>query len=84
MVESEEKKDREALGKQEWGVILSMLISAGTLIFSVGVTWGTVSDHERRLGIVEREDREVGKKLAAIDANVQFLVNRARDEDNRE
>lgn len=71
------------LGKLEWGVIVSMLISAATLIFSVGVTWGTISDHERRLEIVEREDREVAKQLAGIDANVQFLVNRARDEDNR-
>lgn len=72
-----------SLGKLEWGVILSMTISAATLIFSVGVTWGTVTDHERRLEAIEKEDREVAKKLAAIDANVQFLVNRARDEDNR-
>jgi hypothetical protein len=74
---------KAALGKLEWGVIVSMTISAATLIFSVGVTWGTISDHERRLEVIELEDREVAKKLAAIDANVQFLVNRARDEDNR-
>jgi hypothetical protein len=84
MIESEDMGERKAaLGKLEWGVIVSMTISAATLIFSVGVTWGTISDHERRLEVIELEDREVAKKLAAIDANVQFLVNRARDEDNR-
>ncbi len=74
---------KAAVGKLEWGVIVSMMISAATLIFSVGVTWGRISDHERRLAVVELEDREVAKKLAAIDANVQFLVNRARDQENR-
>ena len=71
------------LGNLEWGVIVALLLSAGTTLFSAGILYGDVRDQDRRLTAVEAETKDSVTKLAAIEANVQFLVNRARDEDNR-
>lgn len=72
-----------SLGGLEWGVIISLLMSAGTTLFAAGILYGDVRDQDRRLTAVENEAKTSVTKLAAIEANVQFLVNRARDEDNR-
>ena len=77
-------EDRKiSLGGLEWGVIISLLMSAGTTLFAAGILYGDIRDQDRRLTAVEAETRDAGTKLAGIEANVQFLVNRARDEDNR-
>lgn len=78
-----ENQPKIALGNLEWGVIVSLLLSAGTTLFSAGILYGDVRDQDRRLTVVEAETKDSVTKLAAIEANVQFLVNRARDEDNR-
>lgn len=72
-----------SLGGLEWGVIVSLLLSAGTTLFAAGILYGDIKDQDRRLTAVEAEMKGAGTKLAGIEANVQFLVNRARDEDNR-
>jgi hypothetical protein len=72
-----------SLGKLEWGVIVALLMSALSTTFSAGVVYNDVRDHERRITSIEDDNKDVATKLAGIEANVQFLVNRARDEDNR-
>lgn len=71
------------LGRLEWGVIIALLMSALSTAFSAGVVYNDVRDHERRIEAIEDDSKGVATKLAGIEANVQFLVNRARDEDNR-
>lgn len=71
------------LGKLEWGVILSILTSAVSLGYTAGIVWNDVRAQERRITAIELETKAASPKIAAIEANVQFLVNRARDEDNR-
>jgi ABC-type nickel/cobalt efflux system permease component RcnA len=79
----EDEKPKIKLGQLEWGVILALVMSAGTTLFSAGIVYGDVRSQEKRITAIELEDKATAPKLAAIEANVQFLVNRARDEDNR-
>jgi hypothetical protein len=72
-----------ALGKLEWGVIVALLMSFTSSVFTFGILWNQVQDLDRRTGVIEVETKETVKKLAAIEANTNFLVNRARDEDGR-
>jgi hypothetical protein len=72
-----------SLGKMEWGVIVALFMSITSSVFTFGILWNQVQDLDRRTGAIEGENRDTVRKLAAIEANTNFLVNRARDEDNR-
>ena len=66
--------------KSEWGVVFSVLASAGSIVFSAGVVYGDLRDHERRLEIQEVKMDGIIPKVERIDANVTFLAEQARDE----
>jgi len=72
-----------SLGKMEWGVIVALFMSITSSVFTFGILWNQVQDLDRRTSSIEGENRDTVRKLAAIEANTNFLVNRARDEDNR-
>ena len=82
-MEYPQEKPVVALGKLEWGVIVALLMSFTSSVFTFGILWNQVQDLDRRTGVIEVESRETIQKLAAIEANTNFLVNRARDEDSR-
>ena len=71
---------RSLMTKLEWGVVFSVLASAGSIVFSAGVVWGDLRDHERRLEIQEVKMDGIIPKVERIDANVTFLAEHARDE----
>lgn len=71
---------RSLMTKLEWGVVFSVLASAGSIVFSAGVVWGDLRDHERRLEIQEVKMDGIIPKVERIDANVSFLAQQARDE----
>lgn len=72
-----------SLGRLEWGVIISLLVSAATTVFSAGVLYGDLRDVERRVeviedkaGVVAETMRDNGERLARIETNVELLVDR--------
>jgi hypothetical protein len=68
------------LGKLEWGVIFSMLVSGGSAIFSAGILYGDVKDHDRRLMVIETKSEGVTERLARIESNLDFLVEQYKQE----
>jgi hypothetical protein len=78
--ETDQKRTEQKVTRAEWGVVLSLLLSAGSVIFSAGVVWTTVQEHDRRLIAVEAVQDDQGKTIARIDANVTFLTERARED----
>lgn len=66
--------------KLEWGVVFSVLASAGSIVFSAGVVLADLRDHERRLEIQEVKMDGIIPKVERIDANVTFLAEQAREE----
>jgi hypothetical protein len=79
----DEEKPQITLGRLEWGVILALVMSAGTTLFSAGIVYGDVRDHERRIEVIEGEGKGVSDRLARMETNIQFLVDRAAREDQR-
>ena len=82
--ETNEQMGRE-LQRAEWGVILSLIISASTAIFAGGIVYGQVQAQEVRVSKLETKVDQQGDAIAAqavtvarIDANVAFLVESAR------
>lgn len=71
------------LGSLEWGVIVSLLISAGSAIFSAGVVYSEVRDHDKRLTKVEVASDDVAERLGRIETNLEYLVARYRRDEER-
>lgn len=78
--QDEPSAPRSPMTKLEWGVVFSVLASAGSIVFSAGVVWGDLRDHERRLEIQEVKMDGIIPKVERIDANVTFLAEQARVE----
>lgn len=81
----------ETMGRElqrvEWGVILSLIVSAATAVFAGGVVYGQVQAQDVRLTKVEGKVDAQADALSAlqvtvarVDANVGFLVEAAREE----
>lgn len=69
----------------EWGVILSLIVSAATAVFAGGVVYGQVQAQNVRLtkveGKVDQQADALGAlqvTVARVDANVSFLVDASR------
>ena len=69
-----------ALGKLEWGVIISLLFSGGTTLFTAGILYGDVQNHERRLVVVESKSEGVSERLSNIEGKLDFLVDQYKNE----
>ena len=69
-----------ALGKMEWGVIISLLFSGGTTLFTAGILYGDVQNHERRLVVVESKSEGVSERLSNIEGKLDFLVDQYKNE----
>jgi MFS superfamily sulfate permease-like transporter len=63
--------------RAEWGIVISIVISLATAIFTVGYIYGQVQENTRRLLIVETDTRVMQTTLVRVDANVTFLTTRA-------
>jgi len=69
-----------ALGKLEWGVIVSLMFSGGTTLFTAGILYGDVQNHERRLVVVESKSEGVSERLSNIEGKLDFLVDQYKNE----
>lgn len=67
----------------EWGVVCSLIMSGGALVFTAGVLWGDVQRNSERLSILEPKVENLAARIERIDANVQWLVERAQAQDDK-
>lgn len=70
---------RRSVTIAELGVIVSLLCSLGTLIFTAGIIYGDVQRNSDRLNILEPKVEAVTVRIERIDANVSFLAEQARE-----
>lgn len=68
------------VSRVEWGVILSLLLSAGSMLFSTGVIWTTVQQHSAEIATLQAKSDIQSDRLARIDTNVLFLAERAKED----
>lgn len=70
---------RRSLTIAELGVIVSLVCSVGSLLFTAGIIYGDVQRNTDRIGILEPKVDQANARIERIDANVQFLVEQVRD-----
>ena len=74
------KAVRQSLTLTEIGVIISLLISSGVGVFTLGVVYGDVQSNKDRLAKIEPRVDTIAAKIERIDANVEFLAGLAKEE----
>lgn len=63
------------LTKLEWGVVLSLLASAGSIIFSAGIIWTTVQQHDREILMLKAKADENTDRLARIETKLDIVIS---------
>jgi hypothetical protein len=71
---------RVAVTRAEWVSFAALALNIATLVFGLGAIWANVQDHERRLDVQEKKLDVLVPRVERIDANVQFLAERARED----
>lgn len=66
--------------RAEWISIAALCLTILSGVFQLGVVWQAQQDHERRIVVVEGDNRALIQKVERIDANVSFLAERARED----
>lgn len=69
--------------RAEWISFGALALNVATLIFGLGVIWADVQDHDRRISVQEVKMDTLVPKVERIDANVEFLAERAREDRER-
>lgn len=59
----------------EIGVIFSLILSGGTILFTAGVLYGQVQNNTTRIDKIEPKVDDISKRIERIDANVEWLRN---------
>lgn len=85
-----DKTEGTRVNRAEWGVVVSLCLSAGSVIFSAGILYQSQQDQGRRIALMEqRADTQATRtdtltiRIERIDANVQYLADRAREDRER-
>jgi hypothetical protein len=71
---------RRSLTIAELGVIISLVCSVGSLLFTAGVVYGDVQRQTERINLIEPKVETLGARIERIDANVSFLAEQAREQ----
>ena len=74
---------RRSLTIAELGVIISLICSIGSLLFTAGIIYGDVQRQTDRLDVIEPKVETLGARIERIDANVTFLAEQAREARSR-
>lgn len=64
---------RKSLTLAEVGVIISIILSVGGIIFTGGVVYGQVRSNTLRIDKMEPKVDEMGRRIERIDANTEWL-----------
>lgn len=84
---TDKQENETAIKRLDWGIIISLLMSAASLLFTGGVVYGQVQAHDTRLGKIEsREDMHdantlaIKESLAEIKTSLVYLKDRAQED----
>lgn len=72
--------EKVSVKRAEWVSAAALCLTLASLVFQLGVVWQAQQDQERRLVVVEADNRQLLQKVERIDANVLFLADRARED----
>jgi len=72
------------IGLSEWFSGFACLVSACTIIFSVGVVYGETRENTRRLGILEGKVDTAIPDIAGMKADIKYLVDAERRRQERD
>ena len=75
------KDVKRSLNLTEIGVIVSLLGTLVTGVFSMGVLYGQVQSNSNKIEQLEPKVEAIMIRMERIDANVEFLVERQRQTD---
>jgi len=70
----------KAVTRSEWIAGAAFLLSAASMIWTGGVVYGQVQDHDRRIIAVEDKLDSIVPRIERIDANVAMLAQRAAED----
>ena len=70
---------KRSLNLTEIGVIVSLLGTLVTGVFSMGVLYGQVQSNSKKIERLEPKVEAIMIRMERIDANVEFLVERQRE-----
>jgi len=69
-----------AVTRSEWIAGAAFVLSAGSVIWTGGVIFGQVQEHDRRIVAVESKLDSIVPRIERIDANVTILAERAAED----
>jgi tetrahydromethanopterin S-methyltransferase subunit G len=70
---------RRSITIAELGVIVSLICSIGSLLFTAGIIYGDVQRQTDRIDRIEPKVEMLSARIERIDANVSFLAEAARE-----
>ena len=70
----------KAVTRSEWIAGAAFLLSAASMIWTGGVIYGQVQEHDRRITGVEDKLDSMVPRIERIDANVAMLAQRAAED----
>jgi hypothetical protein len=73
-------KAEKAVTRSEWIAGAAFLLSAASMIWTGGVIYGQVQEHDRRIVGVEDKLDSIVPRIERIDANVAMLAQRAAED----
>lgn len=68
------------LSKLELGVVLSLITSAGSVVFSAGIVWTTVQQHDREIIALKLKSDANTDRLARIETKLDLLLDERKRE----
>lgn len=71
------------VSRAEWIAIAALCLTIAGQVFSMGVVWQTVQQHDDSIRKLETTTDALIPRVERIDANVQFLAEQAREQRQR-
>lgn len=70
---------KQSLTITDIGVIVSLVFSTGTALFTAGIVYGDVQRNKERISSMEPKVEAISMRMERIDANVGFLAEREKE-----
>lgn len=68
-------REQNSMTKLELGVVLSLLASAGSIVFSAGFVWSTLQEHGRDISQLKTNDSSNVDRLARIETKLDVILS---------
>ena len=74
MTSRTDQGDPQKMNRLEWGVIISIIVSSSSLVFSAGVIWTTVQVHDRDIAALKTQASASTDRLARIETKIDIVL----------